>query len=89
MKLGSPAVVEIMGHAGFDFVIIDLEHGPLSIESAENMVRAAMLVGVTPVIRVGDNDPLMILRALDIGAQGIQIPHINSREAAGKAVRGL
>lgn len=87
MKLGSPAVVEIMGHAGFDFVIIDLEHGPLSMESAENMVRAATLVGVTPVIRVGDNDPLMILRALDIGAQGIQIPHINSREAAGKAVR--
>ncbi|MDK2856769.1 MAG: 4-hydroxy-2-oxoheptanedioate aldolase [Bacillota bacterium] len=87
MKLSDPAVVEVFGYAGFDFVIIDTEHGPLSIETAENLVRAAQLTGVTPIIRVTDNDPAKISRALDIGAQGVQVPQITSREEAEKAVR--
>jgi 4-hydroxy-2-oxoheptanedioate aldolase len=87
LKLADPAVVEIFAHAGFDFVIIDLEHGPLSIETAQNMVRAAELAGITPIIRVSENDPAQISRALDIGAQGVQIPHITSAAEADLAVR--
>lgn len=82
MKLSSPAVVEIFGHAGFDFVIIDTEHGPVSMETAENLVRAARLVGVSPIIRVRANDPALILRALDIGVAGVQVPQISTRESA-------
>ncbi len=86
MKFTDPAAVEIAGYAGFDFVIIDLEHGPLSIESTQNHVRAAELVEITPIIRVWENSPSTILRVLDIGAQGVEIPHIVNPEDAKKAV---
>jgi len=89
LKITDPAVVEIMGFAGFDFVIIDIEHGPISIENAQNMIRAAESANITPVIRVGNNDEALILRALDIGAQGIEIPQINSRSDALRAVKSV
>ncbi|MCJ7814027.1 MAG: aldolase/citrate lyase family protein [Candidatus Atribacteria bacterium] len=89
LKITDPAVVEIMGFAGFDFVIIDEEHGPISMESAQNMIRAAESVNITPIIRVGDNNEALILRALDIGAQGIEIPQVNSRSDAVRAVKSV
>lgn len=85
--INSPAFYETLGYAGLDFVIIDAEHGPFSMESAEGLVRAAEFSGLTPLIRVRGNDPSLILRALDIGAHGIQIPHVSTREEALKAVR--
>jgi len=48
LKLSDPAVVEIMALAAFDHVVIDLEHGPLSVETAQNLVRAARLRGIAP-----------------------------------------
>ena len=89
MKFTDPAAVEIMGFAGFDFVIIDAEHGPISMENAQNMIRAAESVNITPIIRVGNNDESLILRALDIGAQGIEIPQINSKSDAVRAVKSV
>ncbi len=89
MKFTDPAAVEIMGFAGFDFVIIDAEHGPISMQNAQNMIRAAEIANITPVIRVANNDEALILRALDIGAQGIEIPQINSKSQAIKAVRSV
>jgi len=89
MKFTDPAAVEIMGFAGFDFVIIDAEHGPISMETAQNMIRATESVNITPIIRVGNNDEALILRALDIGAQGIEIPQINSKADAVRAVKSV
>jgi len=89
MKFTDPAAVEIMGFAGFDFVIIDAEHGPTSIQNAQNMIRAAETANITPIIRVANNDEALILRALDIGAQGVEIPQINSKSQAIKAVRSV
>lgn len=89
LKFTDPAVVEIMGFAGFDFVIIDAEHGPISMENAQNMIRAAESVNITPIIRVGNNEESFILRALDIGAQGIEIPQINSKPDAVRAVKSV
>jgi 4-hydroxy-2-oxoheptanedioate aldolase len=89
LKLVDPAVVEIMGFAGFDFVIIDQEHGPISMESTQNMIRAAESVNITPIIRVAKNDESLILRTLDIGAQGVEIPQINRKEDAVKAVNSV
>ncbi len=51
----SPAMVETMGWLGFDFVIIDCEHGPIDYETAEHMIRAAELSGTTAIIRIGLN----------------------------------
>ena len=86
LKLTDPAIVEIMGFAGFNFVIIDQEHGPISIETSQNMIRAAESVNITPIIRVAKNDESLILKALDIGVQGIEIPQINCKDDAVKAV---
>ncbi len=82
VKLAAPQVVEIAGLAGFDFVICDTEHGSLSFESIENLVRAAQVTGITPVVRVYENSPALVSRALDAGAQGILAPQICNREEA-------
>lgn len=74
----SVPMVDTLGYSGMDFCIIDTEHGPVSQESATDLVIAAQGVGVAPIIRVGDNDERLILRALDIGAEGVQVPQINS-----------
>ncbi len=74
----SVTMIDTLGYSGMDFCIIDTEHGPISQESAMDLVIAAQGVGVAPIIRVGDNDERLILRALDIGSEGVQVPQINS-----------
>lgn len=83
----SGGLIELVGHLGFDVVFIDCEHGPAGWEEVEDMVRAAELVNATPIVRVQANDHSTITRALDRGAGGVQIPHINTREQAEAAVR--
>lgn len=87
MKLPSPAVVEIIGTAGFDYAIIDCEHGPLDMLKAEEMIRSAHLSNLGAVIRVSENNPVLISRALDIGADAVQIPQISCKEEAVEAVK--
>jgi 4-hydroxy-2-oxoheptanedioate aldolase len=86
MKLSDPAAVEVFGIAGFDHVIIDMEHGPLSVERAQDLIRAAQLRGIAPMARVSENSADLILRVLDIGAEGVHIPQINSAGAAAAAI---
>lgn len=86
MKFTDPAAIEITGFAGFDFVIIDTEHGPISVETAQNLIRAAEIAEITPIVRVRENNSSLILRALDVGAQGVEIPQISTKEDALRAV---
>ncbi len=74
----SSKFTEIVGLIGFDFIVIDMEHGPVDTTVAEEMVRACEIAGATPVIRVTHNSPHLILRAFDIGAQAIHVPEINT-----------
>lgn len=83
VSIPSPSLVEMCGHAGVDFVIVDNEHGPAGIESTEHMLRAARASGVIPVVRTLESD---ILRVLDIGASAIQVPQVNSPEQAKRIV---
>lgn len=87
VNLCEPAVMEVAGLAGFDFAIIDTEHGEMSSDRAVDMIRAATLAGISPVVRVYDNQPELISKALDIGAEGVQIPQIGSKAEAVAAVR--
>lgn len=87
MNCSYPAFIEIAGLAGFDFAIIDTEHGPLSIETAEDLCRAGQLAGLDPIVRVSANDQPLIQRALDIGSGGVQVPQIETREQAEAVVR--
>lgn len=87
IKLPSPELIEIIALSGFDYVILDCEHGPLDMLSAQNLIRAAKLRGMDAIVRVGSNDPLSVSRALDIGADGVQIPQILNKKDAEAAVR--
>lgn len=86
-KTEDPAIIEAMGYAGADFVIIDLEHGPNTIRSAQNLIRAAQVSGVFPIIRVKEETKDVMAEALDIGAGGIQVPQITSRADAEDVIR--
>ncbi|MFD0676504.1 MULTISPECIES: HpcH/HpaI aldolase family protein [unclassified Paenibacillus] len=78
----SPALAEILGHSGFDFVLIDNEHGSFSWSEVEEMIRACEVAGVTPIVRVVSSAPSEILKALDRGAKGVHVPQINTGEEA-------
>jgi len=77
-----PSIIEVLGYAGFDFVILDMEHGPLDTVIVENLMRACDASGTVPVVRVTQNNPSLILRALDSGAMGVVIPQVNNYESA-------
>jgi 4-hydroxy-2-oxoheptanedioate aldolase len=85
----SPAAVEILGYAGCDFVTFDSEHGPLTPIEMENMARAANCAGVIPLGRVESNAQSTILRILDSGVMGVQVPHICTRTDAEAAVHAV
>lgn len=75
-KTSDAGMIEAMGYAGFDFVILDMEHGPNGIETMGGLIRAAEISGVFPIVRVGEGDAGAIGRALDIGAGGVQVPQV-------------
>jgi 2-keto-3-deoxy-L-rhamnonate aldolase RhmA len=75
----APALVEMIGCAGYDFVILDTEHALVDPQQLENLIRAAEAVELTPLVRVPEADPAAVLRALDAGAMGIVVPHVRSR----------
>ena len=78
----SPGTVELFGAIGYDFVMIDCEHGGMSVDQVENMVRGAEVFGITPIARIPNHDASTILRFLDRGVQGIIVPHVNTRSQA-------
>ena len=78
----APILVELYGAMGFDWVWIDCEHGSSNDSETENMVRAAELYDITPVVRIPNAEPSTILRFLDRGAQGLIVPHISNRAQA-------
>lgn len=82
----SPSVMNVIGTAGLDFAIIDMEHGPTSFETAENQIYATESAGCTPIIRLGDGSDQNILRALEVGAQAIMVPHVATVEEAKRIV---
>ena len=87
LPIAAPALVEVVALAGFDHVLIDAEHGHISVADCEGLVRAAESAGITPIVRVPVNAPEAILRYLDTGAQGVLVPQICTREDAERAVR--
>ena len=89
VSLGHPRVAEIVALAGYDFVIVDIEHTPMSLETLDDVVRAIELRGVPTVVRVPWNDPVELKRVLDIGVAGVMIPMVETAEAAEAAVDAM
>ena len=89
ITLAHPAIAEIMARAGFDFVVIDLEHSTITLREAGELIRVIDLCGVSPLVRVTSNDANQIKRVMDAGAEGVIIPMVNSVNDAERAVRAV
>ena len=83
----APLVVEMIGCAGFDFVILDTEHVLVNPETLANMIRAAEGVGLAVLLRIPAGSPDTILPALDAGAQGVVVPRVTRAEDIARAVQ--
>ncbi len=86
VKLPSLETLELLSVAGFDFVVIDLEHSPLTLESAYTQILVAQSLGMTAFVRVPDRSGSYIQRVLDSGANGILVPQVTSVDEAAQAL---
>src|SRR5438046_6771318 len=82
----SPPVVEMLGHLGFDWILLDNEHGSITVDTAEACIAAAELAGMPPIVRPVGNRPEIIAPFLDRGAWGVQVPHVTTAGEARAAV---
>ena len=87
VNFGTPDSAEIMANMGLDWLVYDTEHGPWSIETVQQLIQATAATNTVPIVRVAWNELWLIKRALDIGAYGVIVPWINTKEEAIKAVR--
>jgi len=86
ITLGHPSIAEILASAGYDWLVVDLEHTTISIEQAGELIRVIDLCGVPPLVRLTSNHPDQIKRVMDAGAHGIVVPNVNSVNDAARAV---
>jgi 2-keto-3-deoxy-L-rhamnonate aldolase RhmA len=89
VQLPSPPAVEVLAQAGFDWLLIDTEHGPIDNEKLQAMIRATGATLATPIVRVASNLDWLAKRALDVGALGVMVPGVNNAEQALAAVRAV
>ena len=85
----SPQIVEMLGYAGFDWILLDCEHGSLSPADVEVMSIAAAAAGITPIARPRTNSASDIQTAMDRGVLGVQVPHVNTADDARRAVNAV
>jgi len=85
-QLRSPDVARILGAAGFKWAFLDTEHGGFDLETIQDLCRAAVPTGLCPIVRVADLQYALVARALDVGAQGVLFPRVESPELLARAV---
>ena len=88
LTIPDPGVAAILGWSGFDYVVIDAEHAPFTLESMRSCVDAIAASPAASVIRVAANDPVHIKQAVDLGVDGVQVPSVRDGDAAAAAVSG-
>ncbi len=86
VTIGHHSVIEIMASAGFEWLTIDIEHSPISFETAQTLIATTKSCGLSSLVRVGKNDELIIKRVMDSGADGVIVPMVNTKDDAIKAV---
>lgn len=89
LGLGSEAATEILCRAGYAFLVVDLEHTPIGLETAERLIRVIEGHDKTSLVRLSTNDPVLIKRVMDSGAHGIVVPMINTRSELDQAYAAL
>ncbi len=86
ITIGHPAIAEIMAKAGFDWLTVDMEHSAITLYQVQQLVQIIELSGITPLVRVGENNPNLIKRVMDTGSHGVIVPMVNTKEDAINAV---
>jgi 2-dehydro-3-deoxyglucarate aldolase len=90
LSLGSPFVTEIMLKAGFDWLVIDMEHSAAnSLSQVQQLIQIIDLGGCIPLVRIPINDSTIIKQVMDAGAQGVVVPMVNTRNDAEEAVAAV
>jgi len=89
ITLAHPAVAEIMADAGFEWLVVDMEHSVITIREAEELIRIISLKNVTPLVRLTCLDPNQIKRVMDAGAAGVIVPMVKTAEEAKMAVQAV
>ena len=89
LQIGSPIVAEIMAQAGFDWLVVDMEHSAISVDNAQSLIQVIDLAGCVPLVRLSSNDPTLIKRVMDAGSHGIIVPNVNSANDAVAAVKAV
>lgn len=89
VTLGHPSVAEVLAAAGFDWLVIDMEHSVIGLREAQDLLRAAEAHGVPGLVRLPSNDPVVIKRVMDAGAAGVMVPMVNSAADAAAAVSAV
>src|SRR2546422_106015 len=85
-RSASPTLIEFMGYLGLDYAVVDLEHTSIDLGMVEHLIRAAALADLSILVRVPVGDRGIVSRVLDIGANGVVFPHVNSKQDALDAV---
>ena len=78
-EVRTPAIAQILKQVGFDFFMLDMEHGNFNLETAAEIIRVARLVDIAPLVRVGGPQYELIARILDQGAVGVMVPRVETR----------
>lgn len=86
-NIPSAVVSRYLARMGWDWIVLDMQHGPMSFETAYECVQTIRAGGARPLVRVGIDRPFEVERALDIGAGGVVVPMVNSVEAARRLAR--
>jgi len=85
----SPLIAEWLGHSGYDFVVVDMQHGENNLDSVQASLQALSSTNATPVVRVPGNVSMYIQRVLDLGAYGVIVPQVDTAEAAAEVVANV
>ncbi len=89
LSIANPVVCEMMSNAGFDWLVIDMEHTSITSSDMFQMIQIISLSNITPLVRVGSNDSLLIKKAMDCGANGVIVPMTNTKQDAINAVSSV
>jgi len=89
ITIGHHSIIEIMATAGFDWLVIDMEHSAITLEKAQELILIIQSKNMAALVRVGANDELIIKQIMDAGADGVVVPMINTKEDAEKAVMSV
>ena len=89
ITLGHSSIAEIMAKAGFEWLVVDMEHSVITLDIAQQLIQVIEGCGAVPLVRVGENNANIIKRVMDAGAHGVIVPMVNTKEQAEAAVKAV